>query len=323
MRYSLLIILTACLLLLVVNAAKAAEKFHAPIPSTEFENMAYFPLYPTYSWEPLANTEFYQVQVIQQIGTKEELVRDLANTEALKCVTDNEPFINAGNYYWQVRVVDSNRKPLSPWSNKSFFKVTAPVTFAAFGDSITHGGAAFIPAGQLACQWETFCEVPVKNLGRSGDTTSMMLARFDRDVLPFRPTVLLILGGINDIREGATASEVIKNLSAIREKCLANNIVPVFVAITSVNPKIIKAYLTDGDWQSERDKLNYWINSNPYSLDFNANLNDEQGYLKVEYTPDGLHPNLKGKKIMGEIINNYLKSTFPNLFREQERVNSK
>ena len=315
MRYSILKILLTCLLLLIVNNAEAKDKFNAPNPSTEFENMAYFPLYPTYSWQPLANTEFYQVQVIRQNGTKEEVVRDLTNNEALDRVTDYKPFNEVGNYYWQVRVIDKNKNPLSPWSVKKSFRVTAPTTFAAFGDSITHGGAAFIPASQLSCQWETYCDVPIKNLGRSGDTTAMMLERFDRDVLPFSPKVLIIMGGVNDIREGARAEEVIKKLTAIREKCLNNNITPVFLAITSMNPKIIKAYLTDGDWQGERNKLNQWINSNSYSLDFNIKLNNEQGFLKLEYTQDGLHPNLIGKKLIGEIINEYLQEAFPNLLR--------
>ena len=313
MKYSLLIILIACLLLLMPDSVKAAERFSAPNPSTEFDNMAYFPLYPTYSWQPLANTQYYQVQVIRQEGDTETVYRDMMNTEALDRVTDYKPFNETGNYYWQVRITDESGNPLSPWSVKKYFKVTAPVTFAALGDSITHGGAAFIPAGQLSCQWETFCNEPVKNLGRSGDTTAMMIERFDSDVLPFRPKVLLILGGVNDIREGAKAEEVINNLTAIREKCLANDITPVFVAITSMNPNIIKATLTDGDWQSERDKLNQWINSNYYSLDFNVKLNDEQGYLKAEYTPDGLHPNLRGKQIMGEIINEYLQEAFADL----------
>ena len=315
MRYTFLNILISCLLMLMINIAEAEEQFRAPIPSAEFEYMEYFPLYPTYSWQPIANTKFYEVQVIRQEGHKEIVYRDLTNTEALDRVTDSKPFTEVGNYYWQVRVTDKSGNPLSPWSIKKYFKVTAPTTFAALGDSITHGGASFIPAGQLSCQWETFCDVPVKNLGRSGDTTEMMLERFDRDVLPFRPKVLLILGGVNDIRGGKKAEEVIKNLTAINEKCLANDITPVFVAVTSMNPKIIKAYLTDGDWQRERVKLNLWINENSYSLDFNELLNDSDGYLKVEYTPDGLHPNLRGKRIMGEVINEYLQEAFPELLQ--------
>ena len=313
MKYSIIKILIACLMCLTGVSGEAKEKFEAPTPSTEFESMAYFPLYPTYSWRAVANTEFYQVQIVRQNGDKEIVVRNLLNTEALNVVTDYNPYVEPGDYYWHVRVIDKKQNPLSGWSIKKYFKVTTPTTFAALGDSITHGGANFIPAGQLSCQWETFCEIPVKNLGRSGDTTAMMLNRFDSDVLPFKPKVLIILGGVNDIREGAKAEEVIKNLTAISEKCKANNIIPVFVAITSMNPNIILANLTAGDWQTERDKLNKWIMRTPYSLDFNAKLNDEQGYLKAEYTPDGLHPNLRGKQIMGEIIDSYLQEAFPQM----------
>ena len=163
MKYFIVKILLLCLMFCTMNQVEAKDKLlNAPNPTTEFENMAYFPLYPTYSWEPIANTEFYQMQVIRLIGGQEVVVRDMTNTEALNRVTDYTPFTEAGDYYWQVRAIESikkkKNKPLSQWSIKRHFKVTTPVTFAALGDSITHGGAAFIPASQLACQWETFCK---------------------------------------------------------------------------------------------------------------------------------------------------------------------
>ena len=228
-------------------------------------------------------------------------------------MTDGTPFTEAGDYYWQVRVVNKNHKPLSDWSEKKFFTVTAPVKFAVLGDSISHGGANYIPAGQLSCQWETYSAVPIKNLARSGDTTQQMLDRFDSDVLPFKPQVLVIMGGVHDIRTGASAEDVIKNLSALRDKCLANDITPVFSALTSMNPELIHKrgiLLTDGDWRAAREQVNLWIKSTPYFVDATEALTDEFGYLRAEFTPDGLHPALRGKKILGEAIGSYLKKNF-------------
>ena len=238
----------------------AEAKLQPPVLTAEFEQMDFMQLYPTFSWEPLPKTEFYMVRVVDV--AKNQVVRELFNTEAINRVTDWRPFTAAGEYYWQVRVVNKNHKPLSDWSEKKYFKVEMPVKFAALGDSITHGGASYIPAGQISCQWETFSDVPIKNLGRSGDTTEMMINRFEKDVLPFSPEVLIIMGGVNDIREGKSAAEVIKNLETLRDKCLANDITPIFCTITSMNPEKMAQrgiYLTDGDWREAREQINFWI----------------------------------------------------------------
>lgn len=311
MKKLLPLILSACVLFGGANVE--AKKFPPPKLTAEFEQMDFMQLYPTYSWEPIPKTEFYQVQVVKVEASRDKIVRELYNSEAFNRVTDWTPFTEPGEYYWQVRVVNKNKKPLSDWSAKKYFTVTAPVKFAVLGDSISHGGADYIPAGQLSCQWETYSAVPIKNLGKSGDTTKLMLERFDRDVLPFKPQVLIILAGLNDIRGGLNAESVIKNLEAIRDKCLANEITPVFCTLTSMNPELMRSrgiHLTDGDWRQEREKINFWIMNTPYFVDVAAPLIDEFGYLKAELSTDGLHPALRGKKIIGELIGEYLNKNF-------------
>ena len=290
-----------------------AKNFPSPLPTGEQELMDFPQLYPTYSWLPLPKTQFYQVQVVKLDSPRDKIVRELFNTEGFDRVTDWTPLTEAGEYYWQVRVVDKNKKPLSDWSQKKFFTVTTPVTFAVLGDSISHGGASYIPAGQLSCQWETYCDVPIKNLARSGDTTQMMIDRFDNDILPFKPQVLVIMGGVNDIRMGDKSDVVIKNLETLRDKCLANDITPVFCTLTSMAPDVLRPlgiFLTDGDWRSEREIINNWIMNTPYFIDTAETLTDGQGYLRADLTPDGLHPGLRGKKIIGETIGRYLKEKF-------------
>ena len=253
-------ILFLALLSLFFCSNAEAKRFQPPVLTAEFDQMAFPPLYPTFSWEPLPDSRFYQVQVVNV--DKNIVVRDLLNSEALNRVTDWNPFNEKGNFYWHVRLVDKNSKPLSDWSEKQYFSVDMPVKFAAFGDSITHGGAAYIPAGQLSCQWQTYCDFPIKNLARSGDTTEMMINRFDNDVLPFRPQYLIIMAGVNDIRVGKSADSVIKNFEILRDKCLSNNITPIFCTITPMNPeKITKRgiFLTDNDWRHERELINIWI----------------------------------------------------------------
>ena len=315
MKKFLPLLLSTCLLF---GGGAEAKKFPPPVLTAEFEQMDFMQLYPTYSWEPLPLTQFYMVQVVKVGEPRDKIVRKLFNTEGLNRVTDWTPFTEPGEYYWQVRVVNKNHKPLSDWSEKKFFTVTAPVKFAVLGDSISHGGAAYIPAGQLSCQWQTYCDVPIKNLARSGDTSKQMLDRFDKDVLPFKPQVLLIMAGVNDIRTGLTADAVIENLEALRDKCLANEITPVFCTLTSMNPDIMNSRgipLTDGDWREAREQINFWIKTTPYFIDAAAGLTDEFGYLRSELTPDGLHPALRGKKIMGETIAAYLRKNFSGVMK--------
>lgn len=296
------------LLCSMTNAEAAKFKFSAPILTAELDKMDFPPLYPTYSWEPLPKTEFYQVQVVKD----GKIVRDLKNDEGFDRVTDWQAFTETGKYFWQVRVIDKNKKPLSDWSAKKFFEVTAPVKFAVLGDSVSHGGANYIPAGQLSCQWETYCAVPIKNLARSGDTTEMMISRFDTDVLPFSPKYLLIIGGVNDIRDGKTADEVIKNFETLKQKCLENNITPIFGTLTPMNEKIIRGkniFITDKDWRAERKKINDWILKNN-GVDISSELEDEFGELREDFTPDGLHPALRGKMLIGKAVENHLQKNF-------------
>ncbi len=295
------------MVLIFGGTARAQFRYDAPNPSTEFELMAYAPVYPTYSWEPVAGVEFYQVQVVNARG---EIISELVNAESLSRVTEWRAFTEVGEYFWRVRAVDDRNEPLSNWSAKKYFSVTAPVEIAALGDSITHGGANFIPAGQLSCQWETFCAVPVKNIGRSGDTTEMMIERFDNDVLPFKPKFMLILGGINDIREGATAAEVIANLKILRDKCAANGIASAFATLTPMNEEIIRSRhvsLDGKNWKSERAKVNRWILENG-GVEISAGLANSAGELRAEFTPDGLHPNLRGKMLIGKAIEKFLEA---------------
>lgn len=292
------------------STADAKFKLPAPYPTTEFEKMEYPPVYPTYSWEPLANTEFYLVQVLDEDG---KVIRELLNKEALNRVTDWEPFNQIGKFYWRVCVVDKNKNQLSDWSESKIINVTAPVAFAALGDSITHGGASFIPAGQLSCQWETYCQYLIKNIGRSGDTTEMMIKRFESDVLPFQPKVLLIMGGVNDIRIGSNADDVIKNLKILREKCTANDILPVFLTLTPMNDELMTRVGIPfaKNWLPEQKKINEWILKNN-GVDVTERLVDADGTLRATLTPDGLHPDMRGKMFIGKAVEKALAEKYFN-----------
>ena len=180
-----------------------------------------------------------------------------------------------------------------------------------------------MPPSYTLYNWETYCAVPVKNLGHSGDTTEEMLARFERDVLPFSPRVLLIMGGVNDFRAGVYGAETVRNLAALREKCRTHGITPIFLTATPIRPAMMTSRMTiqtpPSDWGAHRDYINNWVMQQEYSLDVSSVLADADGQLEAGYTTDGLHPDLMGKKYIGQTVDTYLRTHFAYAVSEAER----
>lgn len=286
----------------------------APQPTAEYDQMDYAAEYPVYSWIPMPGAKHHEVQVYREVNGKDMYVKTLQGGEY--DVYDWDAYTTPGRYYWRVRSVDENGAALSDWSDKSGFSVTAPTPIAALGDSITHGGGVMsVPPSYKLYNWETYAGVPIKNLGVSGNTTQDMLDRFEHDVLPFSPRVLVIMGGVNDYRAGTLGWTVVQHLKALKEKCAAYGIIPVFVTPTPINPSLMihRAGIEHPtpDWLVHQQYVCDWVKRQPYSVDVASSLADERGWLRSDYTTDGLHPDYQAKKEMGEKIGRYLSATFP------------
>ena len=163
------------------------------------------------------------------------------------------------------------------------------------GNSITEGWINTDPS--------FFKDKPYVNRGIGGQTTPQMLARFRPDVINLKPAAVIILAGINDIAEntGPTTLEIIAgNIASMAELAKANGIK---VVLCSVLP----AY--DFPWHRGLQpaekvvKLNSMIkayaekNGITY-VDYYAAMVDARKGLSADIAPDGIHPNLKGYKIM-------------------------
>ena len=301
---------------------RLAEDPAAPVLTAEFGEMAYAPLYPAYSWIPLSGQMHHEVEVYRREGGRSILLHTLRG--GAHDVYDTSAFTVPGHYTYRVRGVTSAGTPISDWSEMGAFDVIGHTPIAAIGDSITHGGGAIsVPPSYLLYDWETYCTVPVKNLGRSGDTTADMLARFEHDVLPFAPRVLIIMGGVNDYRSGVYGAESVRHLAALRDKCRAYGITPVFLTATPIRPALMAARMDimtpPADWWTHRDYINNWVMQQEYSVDVSTVLSDADGELEAEYTTDGLHPDLVGKKYIGQTVDAYLRTHFAYAAGEAER----
>jgi lysophospholipase L1-like esterase len=163
------------------------------------------------------------------------------------------------------------------------------------GNSITDFWIRFSP--------EFFKGKPYVDRGISGQTTPQMLVRFRQDVINLKPSVVVLLAGINDINgnTGPSTLEMIEdNIASMTEVALANNIK---VVLSSVLP-------CDSIYRSPdlhpRDKvveLNKWImkyagEKNCVYLDYFSNLTNGKDGLRKDLTNDGLHPNKAGYQVM-------------------------
>lgn len=272
------------------------------------------PLYPVYAWIPIPGATVYEVELLSDPpenpnGTEPSQYRIWYKTGPGYDIYDDEPRNRPGIYYWRVRGLDDAGNPVGVYSETRSFTVDlSHGNYAAcLGDSVTHGGGAIsYSPSDLEYDFETYLEFPTVNLGRSGDTTETMAERFVSDVLPFQPRYLLILGGINSIRGGVAGQQVVAELTAIRDLCEENNIRPIFLTVPPVNPQAIQRAFGEGTavrWQEELAVVNQFIRQQPYYIDIAPWLSDQYGIMPERYAIDGLHPDIAGKKIMAEIVN--------------------
>ena len=284
--------------------------------TTEFDKMDYAPLYPVYSWVPKHNADYYLVQLLKNGEVVRNYETNHKDEDDIYDFYDPEPINEGGNYYWRVKAMSRFGFALSDWSKETegtSFKVKAPAKYSAFGDSITHGGGAItVPPSVILYNWETYCDKPIKNLGKSGDTTDQLVERFESDVLPFLPKILFIMGGVNDYRGDILGWHTISNYKLLAEKCKEYGITPVFITPTPVNPVLIKKVKfienPPSDWQTHYKYACDWIRKQEFFIDLAEDFEDEEGYLRADLTTDGLHPDLEGKKIIGQAVNDWLKN---------------
>lgn len=274
------------------------------------------PLYPVYSWIPMLGEKNYEVEVYRKRENNNTLIHVLRATS--NSIYEKAGFTYPDKYFWRVRAIDMKGNPKSEWSENIDFTVKKDVKIAALGDSITHGGGAIsVPPSSPVYRYEAYAGIEIKNLGKSGDKTKDMLNRFERDVLPFHPKILLIMGGVNDIRESTPSYVTIKNLSLIKEKCEKNNIIPIFVTTTPVNPDLTWRALSSSklpsDYKQKLKNINNWIMSQTYAIDVTSALCGEDMYLYPGLTTDGIHPDHIAKERIGKIITEYIRKTFPNI----------
>lgn len=288
-----------------------------------FDFMDYLPqsIYHVFDWIPLHEAAKYEVEMLvhppaveNDTEPSEDSVWRMISDDVASCYDEyGRPY--AGAYYWRVRALDDNGKTIGTWSNTEKFVVedyTGGVDVAVLGDSISHGGGAvsYSPRA-LQYSYETYIDFPVINLSKSGDTARTTLERFEHDVLPVKPHTLIISTGANCLRDASiSADDVIADIDGINKLCLENNIRPVFLTLMPINPENLQRAFhtpTDPNWHDKLKKINEYIKKQSFFVDLEPYFYDTEGTMNVELSIDGIHPDIRGKMLIGELISKKFK----------------
>ena len=143
--------------------------------------------------------------------------------------------------------------------------------------------------------------------GIGGQTTSQMLVRFREDVVNLNPSAVVILAGTNDIAENTgpiSIENIFGNIVSMVEIAKTNNIKSI---LCSVHPVFQYSWNKTIEPVGKIKELNQMIkqyaddNNIPY-VDYYSAFVDSKGGFPEKYSPDGVHPNLEGYKIMEKMV---------------------
>ena len=172
------------------------------------------------------------------------------------------------------------------------------------GDSITEGWSQLYP--------KYFGQRGYINRGISGQTTPQMLIRFKPDVIDLDPFAVVILAGTNDIAGNTGLSNIkmitdnifsMSNLAKVHGiKVILSSILPVYKYEWAKEIKDVPSIIL-----AINDKLKeFAISNNMEYLDYYSTVVDARGGLMEEYSPDGVHPNIKGYEVMSDLAEKVL-----------------
>lgn len=178
-------------------------------------------------------------------------------------------------------------------------------------NSKDHSGVVFmgnsITEGWLNKRPDFFSANKYINRGISGQTSPQMLLRFRQDVIALKPSVVVILAGINDIAQntGPYSLEATSgNLFSMYELAKQNGIKVIICSVLPAADFPWKRGLDPAQKVIELNKVlkEYAEKNKLFYVDyFSAMVNEKYG-LKEELGTDGVHPNEAGYAIMEPIL---------------------
>ncbi|HEY5486953.1 MAG TPA: GDSL-type esterase/lipase family protein [Candidatus Limnocylindrales bacterium] len=177
-------------------------------------------------------------------------------------------------------------------------KSTAPARiyrFVALGDSLTAWPANPWPSRLASLDPQLKL---IRNAGVPGNVTAQMRARLSSDVLAYKPDVLFVMGGTNDLAQGYSQATIVANLRAIVTTAQAHGI---HVFLLTIPPDSYPEMV------SRISSLNGAIVALGTSLNVRVTniarpLSSSAGTYQARYTSDGLHFSALGAQVVANTI---------------------
>jgi len=202
--------------------------------------------------------------------------------------------------------------------------ILAPLIMC-FGDSLTEGFQSPTPDNPMgrATPYGRFLEdylghaATVRTSGICGELTKEMVARFQRDVLNYKPGYVPILGGTNDLGWNVSPEDIAHNLAALYDRTLDAGAVPIPVTVPSIRVEGYEGSREGQEWVdghlTRRHRLNVLIRDHATSRNlawvdlFSATIDPDSGQLAHIYSNDGLHLTTAGYRLFAEQVAAVLK----------------
>jgi len=191
---------------------------------------------------------------------------------------------------------------------------TTRIRIVAIGDSTTAGTPAFKspretpPAGSgdetsQYAYWlmKAHPDWEVVNQGINAQRSDVIAARFEEDVIAKKPSVVVIIAGVNDVYQGRPAQHVKDQLAAMYKRAHA-------AGIRVVAGTIIPYNTATADQNARMRDINDWIRTQARAdpgvifVDTRAAVATPGEPDKLVSSPDGLHPDAAGYRKMADAI---------------------
>jgi len=173
------------------------------------------------------------------------------------------------------------------------------------------GGILFIGSSSTA-RWKTLAEdfpkFQVINRGFGGSEIADCTYYVDRVVIPYKPHMVLLQAGSNDIAMGRSPEQVLENFKAFVEK-MRGKLPEARIAFCSINPAPSRWNQREGQQKANQLIKDYIATQeNMDYIDLWSCFLGADGTPREDlYVSDRLHNNAEGYKIRAEVVRPHLK----------------
>jgi lysophospholipase L1-like esterase len=152
------------------------------------------------------------------------------------------------------------------------------------------------------------------NRGIGGDTTTGVINRLEVSLFDLEPSKIILMIGTNDINGSVSRDQIVTNYRKILDEIKINQptVDLYFVSVIPQNKDLesytgIKVDETNGAILEINDDIKKLCEEYGHTfVDLHSLLLDENGYLKKDYSDDGIHLNSSGFQVWTSLIKPYL-----------------